>query len=129
MNKHKIALVSALSLIIFIICDILMSGNSADLLKTIIIAIILYVGFNVLGYIRWKFAYHFLGVIIGIYTLSLFVIINTMFRSPDVPALHRFGAILIAIIGVIVNLFWYRLAWPRIKNDYVRIVKRNIKKK
>ncbi|WP_105956589.1 hypothetical protein [Apilactobacillus quenuiae] len=129
MNKNKIALISALSLIIFIICDIVMSGNNADLFKTIIIAIILYVGFNILGYIRWKFAYHFLGVIIGIYTLSLFVIINTMFRNSDVPALHRFGAIFIAIIGVIVNLFWYRFAWPRIKNDYVRIVKRNIKKK
>ncbi|UQS84559.1 hypothetical protein MOO46_04720 [Apilactobacillus apisilvae] len=129
MSKSKIALVSLCSLIIFIICDIFMSGNSSDLIKTIIIAIILYFGFNVLGYLNWKFAYHFLGFVIGVYTLSLFVIINTMIKASGVPSLNRSIAIIIAIIGVIINLLWYRVAWKQIKIDYVRIVKRNIKKK
>lgn len=126
MNKKIISFWSLLSLGMFIICDILMSANEQDLLKTMLLATIIYVILIVMGLFRLRLAYHLLGVVIGIYTLSFFVMIKTALTN-------LYGKswliLLVALMGVGINLLWYRIAGKQIKKDYVRIVAKNVKNK
>jgi hypothetical protein len=125
MNKRIISFWSLLSLCIFIICDILMSANRQDLFKTALLAAIVYVILIVMGLFRLRLSYHLLGVVIGIYTLSFFVMIKTSLTN-----LHgkSWLMLIVALMGLVVNLLWYRIAAKQIKNDYIRIVAKNVKK-
>ena len=123
MNKQTIGLWSLLSLVIFIICDIWMGGNSTDLIKTIIFAVVLYGVLLLAGWRRWRLAYHFLAVVIGIYALSYLIIIKAA-----VSGNAHIGVAIFAGLGIIVNLLWYRVAAHQLKVDYIRIVSKNLKK-
>ncbi|WP_220751353.1 hypothetical protein [Apilactobacillus xinyiensis] len=133
MNKNKITLISGISLLMFIIVDILMSSkfvgieNNNGVFRTIILAIVLYLIPIALGYANWKFAYHLLGIIVAIYTLNFSTVFIVMFQNSHFNLLIKILMIIISILGIIVNLMWYRIAWGQIRSDYVRIVKRNIK--
>ncbi|KRM69714.1 hypothetical protein FD06_GL000887 [Apilactobacillus ozensis DSM 23829 = JCM 17196] len=134
MDKNKITLISVLSLLMFVLVDIMMStkwigiDNSNGVLRTIILAIILYLVPIALGYLNWKFAYHLLGIIVAIYTLNFSAVFIVMLQSTNVGLVLKSLMIVIAILGILTNLMWYRIAWGQIRSDYVRIVKRNIKK-
>jgi hypothetical protein len=125
MNKKIISFWSLLSLCIFIICDILMSANRQDLLKTALLAAIVYVILIVMGLFRLRLSYHLLGVVIGIYTLSFFVMIKTSLTNLRGKS---WLILIVALMGLVVNLLWYRIAAKQIKNDYIRIVAKNVKK-
>ena len=75
MDKKIISLWSLLSLVMFIICDLLMGGNAQDLIKTIIVAVVLYLLLIIGGLLKWRLAYHFLLFVVGIYTLAMMRIV------------------------------------------------------
>ena len=126
MDKKIISLWSLLSLVMFIICDLLMGGNAQDLIKTIIVAVVLYLLLIIGGLLKWRLAYHFLFFVVGIYTLAMmrivFIFVAESHNGVSIIAL------VFAVLGIIVNLLWYRIAAKQIKGDYVRIVKKNVKK-
>lgn len=127
MDKKIISLWSLLSLVMFIICDFLMGENSQDLIKTIIVAAVLYLLLIIGGLLKWRLAYHFLLFVVGIYTLAMmrivFIFVAESHNGVSIIAL------VFAVLGIIVNLLWYRIAAKQIKGDYVRIVKKNVKNK
>lgn len=126
MDKKIISLWSILSLVMFIICDFLMGENAQDLIKTIIVAVVLYLLLIIGGLLKWRLAYHFLLFVVGIYTLAMmrivFIFVAESHNGVSVLA------VVLAVLGIIVNLLWYRIAAKQIKSDYVRIVKKNVKK-
>lgn len=126
MDKKIISLWSLLSLVMFIICDFLMGENAQDLIKTIIVAAVLYLLLIIGGLLKWRLAYHFLLFVVGIYTLAMmrivFIFVAESHNGVSIIAL------VFAVLGIIVNLLWYRIAAKQIKGDYVRIVKKNVKK-
>ena len=126
MDKKIISLWSFLSLVMFIICDFLMGENAQDLIKTIIVAAVLYLLLIIGGLLKWRLAYHFLLFVVGIYTLAMmrivFIFVAESHNGVSIIAL------VFAVLGIIVNLLWYRIASKQIKGDYVRIVKKNVKK-
>lgn len=126
MDKKIITSWSLLSLAMFIICDVLMGGNSSDITKTAVFAIVLYLVLIIGGLRNWRLACHFLLFIVGIYTLTMIRIVFIFATE------HNSGVsiltFILAVLGIIVNLLWYRIAAKQIKTDYVRIVKKNVKK-
>ncbi|MCK8634605.1 hypothetical protein LNP16_06105 [Apilactobacillus kunkeei] len=126
MDKKIISLWSLLSLVMFIICDLLMGGNAQDLIKTIIVAVVLYLLLIIGGLLKWRLAYHFLLFVVGIYTLAMIRIVF-IFATQSHSGVSVL-AVVLAVLGIIVNLLWYRIAAKQIKGDYVRIVKKNVKK-
>ena len=126
MDKKIISLWSILSLVIFIICDFLMGENAQDLIKTIIVAAVLYLLLIIGGLLKWRLAYHFLLFVVGIYTLAMIRIVF-IFATQSHCGVSVL-AVVFAVLGIIVNLLWYRIAAKQIKSDYVRIVKKNVKK-
>lgn len=126
MDKKIICLWSLLSLVMFIICDFLMGENAQDLIKTIIVAAVLYLLLIIGGLLKWRLAYHFLLFVVGIYTLTMIRIVF-IFATQGHNSISIL-AVVFAVLGIIVNLLWYRIAAKQIKNDYVRIVKKNVKK-
>lgn len=126
MDKKIISLWSILSLVMFIICDFLMGENAQDLIKTIIVAAVLYLLLIIGGLLKWRLAYHFLLFVVGIYTLAMIRIVF-IFATQSHNGVSVL-AVVFAVLGIIVNLLWYRIAAKQIKSDYVRIVKKNVKK-
>ncbi|CAI2558844.1 hypothetical protein AKUH3B101J_01690 [Apilactobacillus kunkeei] len=126
MDKKIISLWSLLSLVMFIICDFLMGENAQDLIKTIIVAAVLYLLLIIGGLLKWRLAYHFLLFVVGIYTLAMIRIVF-IFATQSHSGVSVL-AVVLAVLGIIVNLLWYRIAAKQIKGDYVRIVKKNVKK-
>lgn len=126
MYKKIISLWSLLSLVMFIICDFLMGENAQDLNKTIIVAAVLYLLLIIGGLLKWRLAYHFLLFVVGIYTLAMIRIVF-IFATQSHSGVSVL-AVVFAVLGIIVNLLWYRIAAKQIKSDYVRIVKKNVKK-
>ncbi len=126
MDKKIISLWSILSLVMFIICDFLMGENAQDLIKTIIVAAVLYLLLIIGGLLKWRLAYHFLLFVVGIYTLAMIRIVF-IFATQSHSGVSVL-AVVLAVLGIIVNLLWYRIAAKQIKGDYVRIVKKNVKK-
>ncbi|MGQ2282804.1 hypothetical protein [Apilactobacillus kunkeei] len=126
MDKKIISLWSLLSLVMFIICDLLMGGNSQDLIKTIIVAVVLYLLLIIGGLLKWRLAYHFLLFVAGIYTLTMMRIVFIFVAESHSGV--SIITLVFAVLGIIVNLLWYRIAAKQIKGDYVRIVKKNVKK-
>ena len=126
MDKKIISLWSLLSLVMFIICDLLMGGNAQDLIKTIIVAVVLYLLLIIGGLLKWRLAYHFLLFVVGIYTLAMMRIVFIFVAESHSGV--SIIALIFAVLGIIVNLLWYRIAAKQIKSDYVRIVKKNVKK-
>ncbi|CAI2558137.1 hypothetical protein [Apilactobacillus kunkeei] len=126
MDKKIISLWSLLSLVMFIICDFLMGENAQDLIKTVIVAAVLYLLLIIGGLLKWRLAYHFLLFVVGIYTLAMIRIVF-IFATQSHSGVSVL-AVVLAVLGIIVNLLWYRIAAKQIKGDYVRIVKKNVKK-
>lgn len=126
MDKKIISLWSILSLVMFIICDFLMGENAQDLIKTIIVAAVLYLLLIIGGLLKWRLAYHFLLFVVGIYTLAMIRIVF-IFATQSHSGVSVL-AVVFSVLGIIVNLLWYRIAAKQIKSDYVRIVKKNVKK-
>ncbi|KOY74715.1 hypothetical protein FD43_GL001078 [Apilactobacillus kunkeei DSM 12361 = ATCC 700308] len=126
MDKKIISLWSILSLVMFIICDLLMGENAQDLIKTIIVAAVLYLLLIIGGLLKWRLAYHFLLFVVGIYTLAMIRIVF-IFATQSHSGVSVL-AVVFSVLGIIVNLLWYRIAAKQIKSDYVRIVKKNVKK-
>ena len=126
MDKKIISLWSLLSLVMFIICDFLMGENAQDLIKTIIVAAVLYLLLIIGGLLKWRLAYHFLLFVVGIYTLAMMSIVFIFVAESHNGV--SIIAFVFAVLGIIVNLLWYRIAAKQIKSDYVRIVKKNVKK-
>ncbi|MCT6823077.1 MAG: hypothetical protein M3005_04290 [Apilactobacillus sp.] len=126
MDKKIITSWSLLSLAMFIICDVLMGGHSSDITKTAVFAVVLYLVLIIGGLRNWRLAYHFLLFIVGIYTLTMIRIVF-IFATEHNSSVSIITFIF-AVLGIIVNLLWYRIAAKQIKADYVRIVKKNVKK-
>lgn len=120
MKDKQVVTWSFISLFIFLITNFLMSlpftqltsqrADSADLWKSTIFALVLYLIPIVLAVLDWKPSFYLLGIVIALYSLGLLgVIINMIFYSEASLLIKALMSILGAG-GLLINAWWLVLA-------------------
>ncbi|GAA3196640.1 hypothetical protein [Lentilactobacillus kefiri] len=75
------------------------------------IAIAFYAATLILALLRVKSSYYLLAVVIAVYTVGFVGMISTMFLNSDAEILVKLFVSAVAAFGILVNVYWYILAF------------------
>ncbi|GAD16931.1 hypothetical protein ABC628_08880 [Lentilactobacillus otakiensis] len=120
-TEEKQAIFWALiSLIVFLAATWLMTldfmalkapATAAEAMQVTWIAIAFYAATLILAVLRVKISYYLLAVVIAIYSVGFVGMISTMFMNSDATILVKLFVSLVAAFGILVNVYWYILAF------------------
>ncbi|UDM32224.1 hypothetical protein [Lentilactobacillus laojiaonis] len=126
-RKHVITM-AIVSLVIFLIVNGLMILKpmklaepvySSEFWQVTFTALILYVVAIILAAFHLKVSYYLLAVIIAVYTIGLVGVVITLFTTSHANLLLKLVVAIIALIGIVVNVDWYLLAF-KLRGMYIQ---------
>ncbi|AFS01204.1 hypothetical protein [Lentilactobacillus buchneri] len=86
-------------------------ATTGEALQVTWIAIAFYAATLILAALRVKISYYLLAVVIAIYSVGFVGMISTMFLNSDATILVKLFVSAVAAFGIVVNVYWYILAF------------------
>lgn len=111
---------AVISLVVFLATTWLMTlsfmklkapATAGEALQVTGIAVAFYAATLILAALRVKISYYLLAVVIAVYSVGFVGMISTMFLNSDASILVKLFVSAVAAFGILVNVYWYILAF------------------
>ncbi|UQS87160.1 hypothetical protein MOO44_03075 [Nicoliella spurrieriana] len=133
MQNKELNIGALCSLLVYILINVgmwlgssLLSGEA--LIKTAVIAALLYGVPMGLATLRFHFAYHLLGLIMIFYTIS-FITAMLLITDASISIWLRIINLLLGALGIVVNVVWFQMVFKNSKRRVEKRLKQNQKSK
>lgn len=93
------------------------------------IALAFYAATILLAVLKVRISYYLMAVVVAIYTVGLVGMLTTMFTGSSANILIRLAVAALSAFGIIVNLYWYGLAFKLRSVLQTAMIKKRMKNK
>lgn len=93
------------------------------------IALAFYAASILLAVLKVRISYYLMAVVVAIYTVGLVGMLTTMFTGSSANILIRLAVAALSAFGIIVNLYWYGLAFKLRSVLQTAMIKKRMKNK
>ncbi|MHA8262401.1 hypothetical protein ACYATO_01425 [Lactobacillaceae bacterium Melli_B3] len=127
MQDKELNIGAICSLFVFMVVNTCMwLGSSlitgADLVRSLLIALAAYLIPIGLAYLRVQFAYHILGLIMALYTLT-FITSVTLIADSSIIIWLRIVNLGLGLFGILISIVWFRLVFANSKKRVAQKLK------